>query len=184
MIIQKTTLTKTTNLFLFLVIATILITSSLASGSVFADKDSDKKSKDTDKKGKDEKNDNNPFKGLWDAIAFLQAQIDAGPKVFPKTYDVTKQVDVRRGTTGVVTAMCDVGDHLKVGGYSLSNYPPDPPPPNYEQTDFDGWTVAQNLPFRIANQDGWTVLAENNGNQGLGTITAYVECYDFAPLRP
>jgi len=48
--------------------AAILIASPLATGSVFAA---------DDKKDKDEKNDNNPFKALWDAIANLQAQIDA-----------------------------------------------------------------------------------------------------------
>jgi hypothetical protein len=55
-----------TNLFLFLAIATILLSSSLASGNAFA----------ADKDKKDDKNDSNPFKALWDAIAGLQNQIN------------------------------------------------------------------------------------------------------------
>ncbi len=61
-------MTKTTNLFLFLAIAVILIAGPLAMDEAFA-KD------DKPKKDKDDKNDNNPFKELWDAIADLQAQI-------------------------------------------------------------------------------------------------------------
>lgn len=66
-------MTNKTNLFLFAAIATILLANPLASGNAFADDDKDKK----DKKNKDDKKYKNPFKALWDAIAGLQAQIDA-----------------------------------------------------------------------------------------------------------
>ena len=53
-------MTNQTNLFLFLAIATILLASTLVSGTAFAASKIDK----------------NPFKALWEAIAGLQAQIN------------------------------------------------------------------------------------------------------------
>jgi len=67
-------MTNKTSLFLFLAIATILITSPLVSGSVFADKNEDKNKEHKD--NKKDKNDNNPFQTLYDAIATLQGLID------------------------------------------------------------------------------------------------------------
>ena len=99
-----------THLLLFLAIATILIASPFASGSVFADKDEDKKDDKENKKDdkekqnkKDEKKDN-PFQALWDAISGMQSQIDSFFDIFTELQntddDLQSQIDALSQTAG------------------------------------------------------------------------------------
>jgi len=104
-------MTNQTNLFLFLAIATILLASTLASGTAFAASKIDK----------------NPFKALWDAIAGLQAQINTislipGPPG-PAGKDGTDGIDGTSGgschvtpTSVGATINCDDGSSAIITG--------------------------------------------------------------------
>ena len=93
------------NMFLFLAIASILIASPLT-GSVFADKDDEKKKddrKNDNKQGKDDKNDNNPFKQL-------QAQIDSFFDIFTELRNTDADLQNQIDQLDVSGQSCNVGD--------------------------------------------------------------------------